>query len=175
MAIFYLVRHGKTDYTERDTKIFKGYGVNLSPLAERGIEKLKESSKDDRLMGADLILCSPYTRAVHSAAILSKNLQVDIKIETDLHEWLPFKDYSKYPEEKTVLKYYKEFVKYEGKYPQKEELNWETSAEMRKRMLNVLEKYEHLDKVLVVCHGMVIQSLIGGKIIKTGEIVEFSI
>ena len=33
-------------------------------------------------------MCSSYTRAVQSAAILSKELGLEIRIETDLHEWV---------------------------------------------------------------------------------------
>ena len=35
--MFYLVRHGKTDYSEKDTKIYQGFGVNLVPLSEKGV------------------------------------------------------------------------------------------------------------------------------------------
>lgn len=34
--MFYFVRHGKTDYSERNTKIYQGFGVNLSKLSEEG-------------------------------------------------------------------------------------------------------------------------------------------
>lgn len=31
--MFYFVRHGKADYSERDRKIYQGFGVNLAPLS----------------------------------------------------------------------------------------------------------------------------------------------
>ncbi len=78
MAIFYLIRHGKTDYSERNEKVYKGFGVHLSPLNAVGIKEIKNTSKDKRLYGASVILSSPYTRAVQIAAILSKELQITI-------------------------------------------------------------------------------------------------
>ena len=86
MATFYLVRHGKTDYSERNKKIYQGFGVNLSPLSVEGVKEIENTSKDKRLLEASIILSSPYTRAVQTAAILSKELQIDIVIETDLHD-----------------------------------------------------------------------------------------
>lgn len=93
MATFYLVRHGKTDYSERNKKIYQGFGVNLSPLSVEGVKEIENTSKDKRLLEASIILSSPYTRAVQTAAILSKELQIDIVIETDLHEWMANKNY----------------------------------------------------------------------------------
>ena len=40
MAIFYLVRHGKTDYSEQNKKVYQGFGVNLSPLDEQGARQI---------------------------------------------------------------------------------------------------------------------------------------
>ena len=40
--MFYLVRHGKTDYSERNTKIYQGFGVNLSKLSEKGVRQVKK-------------------------------------------------------------------------------------------------------------------------------------
>ncbi len=54
--MFYFVRHGKTDYSERNTKIYQGFGVNLSKLSETGVHQIKETAKDERLQGADLSL-----------------------------------------------------------------------------------------------------------------------
>ena len=59
--MFYFVRHGETDYTERGTKIYQGHGTNLAPLSETGIGQIKKAAKDNRLQEANLILCSSYT------------------------------------------------------------------------------------------------------------------
>lgn len=84
--MFYFIRHGSTDYSERNTKIYQDFGVNLAPLSPEGVQQIKASAKDSRLQGADIILSSPYTRALQTAAILSRELCADIIVETDLHE-----------------------------------------------------------------------------------------
>lgn len=84
--MFYLIRHGKTDYTQRNTKIYQGFGANLAKLSELGERQILQSARDPRLLGADLILSSPYTRALQTAAILSRALDAPITVETDLHE-----------------------------------------------------------------------------------------
>lgn len=172
MATFYFIRHGKTDYSERNKKIYQGFGVNLSPLSAEGVEEIRNACKDKRLCGADVILSSPYTRAVQTAAILSKELQIDIMIETDLHEWLANKHYV-YEEDETAETYCHEFFENRGVYPANEDLDWEDKLAIRKRVLPVLEKYRHYSKVIVACHGMLIQSLCNGCHPQNGEIVEF--
>ena len=40
--------------------------MNLAPLSEEGVRQIEETAKDPRLQGAELILTSPYTRAVQT-------------------------------------------------------------------------------------------------------------
>lgn len=169
--MFYLVRHGETDYRERNTKIYQGFGVNLAPLSPEGILQIKRTAEDTRLCGADIILSSPYTRALQTASILSERLHVDITVETDLHEWLADKHYIHISEEQAALNY-SEFDWYGGDYPHRIEKDWETIPMLRRRVLAVLEKYTDLHKVIVVCHGMLIQSICNGYHPRNGEIIE---
>ena len=170
--MFYFVKHGKSDYSRRNTKIYQGFGVNLSPMSELGVEQIKKTARDERLKGADIILCSPYTRALQTAAILSKELNVDIVVETDLHEWLANKNYI-YDVDEIAENSYKEYEENHGVYPSGEERVWEDAETIRKRVLKVLEKYAHYSKVIIACHGMMIQATAGGQLPKNGEIVEF--
>lgn len=170
--MFYLIRHGSADYAEKDTKIYQGFGVNLAPLSERGIREIQETSRDARLAGTDLILSSPYTRALQTAAILSKELQADIIVETDLHDWLANKNYI-YETDEKAEKSYREFCSNRGIYTNGKE-EWEDYETMKKRLLTVLKKYTHYRKVIVVCHGMLIQSVCPDHHPQNGEIHEFS-
>ncbi len=170
--MFYFVRHGKTDYSEKNTKIYQGYGVNLAPMSETGIMQIKETAKDERLKGTDIILTSPYTRAVQTASILSKELGVDIKIETDLHEWLANKNFV-YDSVEAMDAAFREYEKNQGKYPDGEEKAWESKEALRKRILSVLEKYKGYEKVIVAGHGLMIQAVTQGKLPECGEITEF--
>ena len=172
--MFYFVRHGKTDYSERDQKIYQGFGVNLAPLSETGIQQILKTSKDDRLQGADIILSSPYTRALQTAAILSKELNAPIAVETDLHEWLANKAYI-YEDNETTEKAYLEYESLHGRYPGDEEKVWENEETIKQRVLNVLKKYSKYNKVIVACHGMMIQATTGSDLPQNGQIVEFDI
>ena len=62
-----------------------------------------------------------------------------------------------------------------GSYPDGEECLWKSAAHIRERVLKVLEKYTHYEKVVVACHGMMIQAVTGGEHPKNGEIVEFKL
>ena len=171
--MFYFVKHGKTDYSKRNAKIYQGFGVNLSPMSELGIEQIKKSAQDERLKNADIILISPYTRALQTAAILSKELNIDIVVETDLHEWLANKNYI-YDSDEIAENSYREYEANQGVYPFDKEQVWEDAKTIRKRVFKVLEKYSHYKKVIIACHGMMIQATAGGSLPKNGEIVEFN-
>ena len=172
--MFYFVRHGSTDYSEINTKIYQGFGVNLLPMSDSGIAQIKQTAKDPRLSGADLILSSPYTRAVQTAAILSKATGADIVVETGLHEWIANKNYVFEPDEVAEARY-GEFLQSGGVYPSGQDFLWESTEIIQKRVCGVLEKYKHLDKVIVTCHSMMMEAVTGCSTPKNGEIVEFDL
>ena len=171
--MFYFVRHGKTDYSEHNQKLYQGYGVNLASLAEKGKKQIKQTAKDERLQDADLIISSPYTRALQSAAILSRKLNVKLEVETDLHEWLANKNYM-YEEDSKAELACAEYFSLNGDYPPGQDRNWESRQLMAERVRKVLEKYSQYDKVIVVGHSMMIQAVTGYNP-KLGEIVEFNL
>ena len=172
--MFYLIRHGNPDYSLQNKKIYQGYGMNLSPLSQKGIEEIIQTAKDPRLKNADIILSSPYTRALQTAAMLSKAVGADIQVETDLHEWIANKEYI-YEDDESAINAYREYTQNSGEYPSGTNLKWETVSDIKARVIPVLEKYKHLEKVIVACHGTLIQALVGGNIPKHGEIVEFEL
>ncbi len=89
MTIFFLIRHGETDWSLNDMYQLKGEYRDLPSLTPIGIKQTVDLSKDIRLEKAEFILSSPYTRALQTAAILSKNINLDITVEYDLREWQP--------------------------------------------------------------------------------------
>ena len=156
--MFYLIRHGSADYTEKDAKIYQGFGNHLAPLSAKGMQEIEMTAADPRLAQARLILSPPYTRALQSTAILSRCLQIPLQVETDLHEWLADQTYVYLPDEQAA-RHYDEFQACNGLYPPGEEKAWESLPAMRQRMIRVLRRYCGLGDILVVCHGLVIQSL----------------
>jgi Fructose-2,6-bisphosphatase len=172
--MFYLIRHGKTDYSERNRKIYQGFGVNLAPLSAVGVQEIKNTAKDIRLQDVNIILSSPYTRALQTAAILSKELHIDIIVETDLHEWMANKNFI-YESDEQAEHHYKEFVDSSGVYLDGIEREWEDIQTLKGRFIAVLNKYKQYNNVIVACHGMLIQSISGGYHPKNGEIVELDL
>ena len=172
--MFYFIRHGEPDYSEKNTKIYRGFGEQMCPLTQKGCEQIKQTAKDNRLKKADVILSSPYTRALQTAAIISRESGADIQIETDLHEWLANKNYI-YECEACAINNLEEFDKNNGCYPPGEERDWETFEQMRVRALNVLKKYQHYDKVIITCHGRLMQAITGLHHPHHGEIFEFQL
>lgn len=98
------------------------------PLSAVGISQIKKTAKDIPLHDADIILSSSYTRALQTAAILSKELQ-DIIVETDLHEWMANKNYIYETDDRAKL-HYKEYVNSSGEYSGENEKVWEDSKDL---------------------------------------------
>jgi broad specificity phosphatase PhoE len=171
--MFYLIRHGETDYSEKGTKIYTGFGENLLPLSLNGILQIKNTAQDTRLQNVDIIVSSPYTRALQTAAILSKELQVDITIETNLHEWVADKNYIFQDCEQGEIRC-REFNEFFGEYPNNEIKLWEDNKALRMRLFSVLQKYSHYKKVIIVCHGMLIHSVYNRHWAENGEIIEYN-
>jgi broad specificity phosphatase PhoE len=171
--MFYFIRHGEPDDSQRNSGIYQGFGVNLAGLSERGIAQIQAAARDPRLSGADIILCSPYTRAVQTAAILSKELGADLKIETDLHEWLANQSYV-YVNDEAAGRAHQEYLACGGTHSS-EAQEWEEMSSVRRRVLRVLERYAAYQKVLVACHGIAIQAVTGGSHPDHSEIRSFDL
>ena len=159
MATFYFIRHGKPDYTYGDTHGFIGQGHDFAPLKEENINDVIETSKDERLKNAQIIVSSPYTRALQTASIISKETGIDIIVEPDIREWQPDLTYQ-YKSSDEMKEYYKEYVENDGIYPANENKKWETKEQLRTRVMSVINKYkDKYDKVIVVAHKMAFQSI----------------
>ena len=171
MALFYLVRHGQPDYSPCDERGYIGHGRDLAPLSEEGIEQAERTAKDVRLMGADIIVSSPYTRALQTAAIISKNTGIDIKVEMDLHEWMPDLTFQ-FSNTEESIELTSDFNEHLGAYPEGEAPRWECLQHLWERVRKVADKYAEYNKVIVVCHGMVIRTLTYAEEIKPAEIIE---
>jgi len=156
------IRHGEPDKEEVDRRGFIGQGRDMAPLTDLGIEQVEIVCKDARLEGCQIIVSSPYTRALQTAAIISKNTGLDIKVEIDLHEFIPDKTFQLKGNEENK-KLHQEFLECQGEYPQGETRKWETISEIIARTQPVLDKYLEFgyEKILVVAHGGVIRRYVG--------------
>lgn len=159
MTQFILVRHATPDYSIIDKRHYRGFGNDLAPITKEGEQEAKKVCEKEILKDADLILASPYTRTLQTAAIMSKELNIPFKVEIDLMEWIPDRTYM-YDEYARVVKWRKHYDENNGKntYP---EDNFEEKEEIVARVNEVLKNYTNYSKVIVVTHGMVINALTG--------------
>ena len=151
-----LIRHGEPDYSYVTERHFKGQGRDLAVLSNKGKEQAETVSKDKRLLGANLIVSSPYTRALQTAATISRNTGLEIAVETDLHEWIVDLDFNFNNEEYTRA-VAKEATLMKGIHSEKCKYNWESFDKIAERSYGALYPYLKYDKVIVVCHGVVMR------------------
>ncbi|WP_026505272.1 histidine phosphatase family protein [Butyrivibrio sp. NC3005] len=172
MAKYYFIRHGEADFSEANTKVYQGWGFNMQPLSEKGIEQIKVASKDSRLKKAKIIVTSPYGRTMHTASILAKELGLDVVVESDLHEWVADANY-KYLSDEDAMNSFREFTEFKGIKDESANYDWETAESIANRTRGVLEKYSKYDETIVVCHGTVMQYFLGIVHPDNGQIEEY--
>lgn len=173
----YLVGHGEPSYTPCTQRGLIGQGRDLSALNEDGIAQMDLCSEKLLNSGAQVIFSSPYTRALQSAAIIAKHTGLTTKVIHDLHEWIPDLtfQYKTYQELKLL---YQDFELNHGNYPNDERMfteytRWESLSDLRRRVKNALMPLcDHYESVIVVAHGMVIQTLHYQEKVDFGEILE---
>lgn len=160
MTVFYLIRHGKHTYESVKDKGFIGHGLDLAPLSDEGVMQVFECSKDIRHKDCDLIISSPYTRTMQTSAILSRHLEINIKVEIDLREQVLDLSYrvKSYDELRQIVI---EEQRHNGGISINEAYKWEPRLYVKERVLNVLKQYTCYSKIIVVCHGMVIHCFTG--------------
>ncbi|MDO3410852.1 histidine phosphatase family protein [Saccharibacillus sp. CPCC 101409] len=172
MTIFYLIRHGEPDWHTYKPLNLKGNGRDLVPLTAEGERQVQAAAGDSRLKDAGLILSSPYTRAMQTAAILSRRLDLELKVEYDLREWQPDLTFE-YDSEERMRELRDDYNRSGGAYPDGERRLWESRSALLRRINGVLERYSDRGKVIVAGHGTLFGTLIGRADIALAEIVEY--
>ena len=160
MTSFIFVRHGEPDYPSVGEWSQIPMGTNFAGLTKRGIEQIKNSCKKLAEYPIDLIISSPYTRALQGAAIMSRELNADVVVERDLHEWQADLTYS-ITESDTLLELCHERDNMNGIYPQGETRMWESSELVRNRVMHCLNKYLDKNYVVVAGHAIMMQAVFG--------------
>lgn len=154
-----LVRHGQPDPTRTIREAAWGIGVNFAPLSPLGVCQANEAARNKKLAGAEIIVTSPYTRALETAAIIAQSTGLAIAVEPDLHEWLPDIACLDYPNEEEALS--DDFLANKGRWPEGEVRRWETVDMMSNRITATLNRYANKNKIIAVCHAAVIYHLTG--------------
>lgn len=158
----YLMRHGEPTYRDTTALGLPGMGAELGQLKPDGIRQAEQAAMDSRIQDVDLIVASPYPRALQTAAIVSRQIDRPIDVAVGIFEWLPRIDYSA-PSHTEIKEAWDEYKANGGvhkpndKYPY-----WETHAQMRERALTAIKPYLERDdirKLLIVCHGGIMRAL----------------
>ena len=156
MVKIVFMRHSEPDYSFVEERNYIGHGIDLAQLTKNGIQIAEKVSYDSRLDDAELIVSSPYTRALQTAAIISKNKNLDIKIELDLHEWIPDLSFQ-YSSKEEAPKANRLCIEYKGICPNTSEMKFENYENVFNRAKKALLNYKHYNKIIVVTHGIVMR------------------
>ena len=151
------IRHGEADYSPCDARGYIGHGRDLAPLSAKGREQAHAAAGDSRLAGAQLLLSSPYTRALQTAAIIGCRVGLAPVVEVDLHEWMPDTTFQ-YKGKEELLELCDDFTAHQGCWPAGEQRRWEQNEHIFRRSSAVLERYMDYEKIIVVTHGMVMRN-----------------
>lgn len=151
-----LVRHAEPRYDEVDTRGYFGMGHEFGRLTEQGIKQAELRAYDERFVGADLIVSSPYTRALQTAAVISRMTQIPLVVENDIHEWMP--DVTQKFEVDDYSALYHEYINQKGIRTDETKYPWESYMHLKKRVDQVLNKYKTYRKIIIVSHGIAIST-----------------
>ncbi|MCU0104796.1 phosphoglycerate mutase family protein [Acholeplasma vituli] len=152
MTTFIFIRHGEPRYDEVIERGYKNQGYDLGKLTDRGVLQAETVAKEAILKDADYIISSPYTRALQTAAIISRITQIPLTVENDLHEWMPDVTFS---DRNDLDEAYPEFMQNKGIRNPNTKFPWESYETLSKRTHNAIKPYLKYKKVIVVCHGIV--------------------
>ena len=151
------IRHGEPNYEKLESYSLPSY---LASLSFEGTSQAELLASDHELKNAGVIVSSPYTRALQTAAIISRKTGIGIVVEPGLHEW--FEDTT---HTRTMNPYYgklayHEFLEHNGVHNSTCEYDWESAEDVAKRAFDVLQRYYNLgfEKIIVVAHAMLIRT-----------------
>lgn len=84
------VRHGQSEFNVRFAATRQDPGIPDAPLTPLGREQAEEAA--ERLKGHDfkVLISSPYTRAIQTAQIINKVLDLPHRVDRRINEWAGF-------------------------------------------------------------------------------------
>jgi len=166
-----LMRHAEADFSFPNKWNTLGWGSDLAPLTSLGKKQSQDIIQKIKEWKPDLCLVSPTTRTMETAMIIIRHLDIPCKVEFELHEWVPDKSFSWSNISQVLLKL-DELRSNNGEWPEGGEKCWETLSHVKKRVSNVVLKYAKYDRILIICHGVVMWSIVNREDIHNCEIIE---
>lgn len=166
---YHLVRHGWADW-EAVGRCAPGLSTDLVPLTRAGEERMLTASERLRTSRPRRIVTSPLTRALQSAHVLSRELDLPLTIEPDLREWTPSLT-STDGERAAFQRALADMLAADGEWPAGRPQRWEPLSAVRRRVAQALSGYGA--DTVVVTHGVVIYALTGQDV-PPGAVVRLS-
>lgn len=155
------MRHAETDWGRVNERGWVGLAIDLAPLTERGRQQAADAARRVAELGPTMLLTSPMTRAMETAAIVGRRIGLDPVVEMDLREWLPDRGMA-WSTLEEVLAAHRAMVESADTAPTGTTPRWETMPELRRRGLDALRPYIGSGtRAVAVCHGVIIQALTG--------------
>lgn len=150
-----MIRHGEPCYSNVKELGLVSYLGELTPL---GVAQAENVAQDERLQDADIIVASPFTRALQTAAIISRVTQIPLKVEPAFHEIVLDTKHRFTLEESYTKSSYKEFVMKKGVRDSECKYRWESLEDIANRAYPAMQEYLSYDKVIVVAHAALIRT-----------------
>lgn len=159
----FLVRHGAVAYHElaAHAPVYDGGRYDLAPLSDKGVRQVEHLVPELGRHRGGMVVSSPYTRALQTAAILAGALRCQLTVDLALHDWLPVRDGSRPMSAEIVAAKIAEYDEWKtvGTLPLGR--TWETDDEMRVRLRAAVARHRGGKPMLIVTHEVVIKSAIG--------------
>ncbi|HEM2804075.1 TPA: histidine phosphatase family protein [Streptococcus suis] len=172
------VRHSEPDYSMFDQhdnpRLYAGFGRDLAPLTEKGRALAQKVASSPVFAQAQVVIASSVTRALETATYIAQAQQLPLLVEPFFHEWRPDMTGQNASQDGAVLAH-RLFLENSGAVPESSPVRYETAAEMRERFLQALEKYKAYDRIVIVCHGMLIRQFVPKETIAYCEILEYTL
>ncbi|MBO5143713.1 MAG: histidine phosphatase family protein [Clostridia bacterium] len=150
-----MIRHGEPCYANVKDLQLLSY---LGELTPQGIAQAETVAKDERLQDADVIISSPFTRALQTAAIISRETQKPLIVEPAFHEILLDTSHKYTLYEEYIDRSYKDFIAHSGVRNDFTPYKWESLEHIVSRAYPAMKKYVNYNKVIVVAHATLIRS-----------------
>jgi broad specificity phosphatase PhoE len=158
-----LIRHAEADHGSLATHapVYTGNRYDFAPLTEAGIAQAHQLGHDLKATAPRLVLSSPYTRTLQTAAIVAAELGCPLAVDLRLHDWLPVRDGQQPISATIVQEKIAEYMHWLSTQALPTHRTWETSDEMRARLTAAIDAYRNHLPLAVVTHEAPIQSIIG--------------
>jgi len=136
--------------------------TDAAPLTLEGAKQAEAAADLLGGIGATYLVSSPFTRALHSAAIIGHRLALGVRVDYDLRDWLPDSTGS-WRGVADVRAAQAELEEYDGEWPEGIRRAWEPLSAVRERARAALARHTATTDgpVLAITHEMVIRALAG--------------